>query len=66
MEKTIESRKTDFVSMARPLILEPDLANKFKAGLSQAALCDNCNQCVVAADTRNIHCYKETLKQSFS
>jgi len=44
--------------MARPLILEPDLPNKFRAGESEAALCDNCNQCVVAADTRPIQCYK--------
>lgn len=59
MEEAIESKKTDFISMARPLILEPDLPNKFKAGISEMALCDNCNQCVVAADTRSIRCYKK-------
>lgn len=59
MEEAIGSGKTDFVSMARPLILEPDLANKFKAGISETALCDNCNDCVVAADTRSIQCYKQ-------
>ena len=59
MEAAIESKKTDFVSMARPLILEPDLANKFKAGISERALCDNCNECVVASDTRPIRCYKK-------
>ena len=58
MEGAIESNQTDFVSMARPLILEPDLPNKFRTGESEAALCDNCNQCVVAADTRPIQCYK--------
>lgn len=61
MEEAIESRKTDFISMARPLILEPDLSNKFKAGISEMALCDNCNQCVVASDTRPIRCYKREL-----
>ncbi len=58
MEEAIGSGKTDFVSMARPLILEPDLPNKFKAGISEIALCDNCNKCVVSADTRHIQCYK--------
>jgi 2,4-dienoyl-CoA reductase-like NADH-dependent reductase (Old Yellow Enzyme family) len=58
LENAIQSNRTDFVSMARPLILEPDLPNKFRAGESEAALCDNCNQCVVAADTRPIQCYK--------
>ncbi|MGD8461083.1 MAG: NADH:flavin oxidoreductase [Desulfobacterales bacterium] len=58
MEGAIESNQTDFVSMARPLILEPDLPNKFRTGESDTALCDNCNQCVVAADTRPIQCYK--------
>ncbi len=58
MENAIKSDKTDFISMARPLIREPDLPNKFKSGVSRSALCDNCNQCVVAADTRAIQCYK--------
>ena len=58
LENAIQSNRTDFVSMARPLILEPDLPNKFRTGESDTARCDNCNQCVVAADTRPIQCYK--------
>lgn len=57
MEEAIESKKTDFVSMARPLIREPNLPNKFKNGVSISASCVNCNQCVVASDTRSIRCY---------
>lgn len=64
MEKAIEMKKTDFVSMARPLILEPDLANKFKSGISEVALCDNCNKCVVATDTRPIQCYNKDLAKT--
>jgi 2,4-dienoyl-CoA reductase-like NADH-dependent reductase (Old Yellow Enzyme family) len=59
MEEAIEAKKTDFISMARPLLREPDLANKFKAGISEKALCNNCNKCVVASDTRPIRCYKK-------
>jgi len=61
METAVKSNRTDFVSMARPLIMEPNLPNKFKTGESEAALCDNCNQCVVAADTRPIQCYKNPI-----
>lgn len=58
IENAVKSNQTDFVSMARPLILEPDLPNKFRTGASETAMCDNCNQCVVAADTQPIRCYK--------
>lgn len=61
MEAAIESGRTDFVSMARPLILEPDLPRRFKMGLSDRALCDNCNACVVATDTISIRCHSERL-----
>ena len=57
MEAAVASGKTDFVSMARPLIAEPDLPNKFKTGQITKAACDNCNKCVVAADTQPIRCY---------
>jgi len=58
MEEAIAANKTDFVSMARPLILEPDLPIKFRDGISEKALCNNCNQCVVATDTQSIQCYE--------
>jgi 2,4-dienoyl-CoA reductase-like NADH-dependent reductase (Old Yellow Enzyme family) len=61
LNDAIEKKMTDFVSMARPLILEPDLPNKFQAGTSDIALCDNCNKCVVAVDTRSIQCYNLDL-----
>lgn len=58
MEKAITDGKTDFVSMARPLLLEPDLADRFRRGASEAAQCDNCNICLVASDTVPIRCHK--------
>lgn len=61
LSDAIEKNMTDFVSMARPLILEPDLPNKFKSGTSDAAICDNCNKCVVAVDTVHIQCLNDNL-----
>ena len=63
MEQAITTGKTDFISMARPLILEPDLPNKFKSGASGKARCDNCNDCVVSVDTQPIQCFNRHLKQ---
>ena len=62
MEQAIEAKKTDFVSMARPLIREPNLPNKFRDGISESASCVSCNQCVVASDTRSIRCYYKKAK----
>ncbi|MEW6369248.1 MAG: NADH:flavin oxidoreductase [Acidobacteriota bacterium] len=61
MDAAIDKGNTDFCSMARPLILEPDLANKFRTGQSASALCDNCNECVVATDTQSIRCHNRRL-----
>ncbi len=61
MEGAIRDGKTDFCSMARPLILEPNLPAKFREGISEAALCDSCNICVVATDTQSIRCHNEKL-----
>ncbi len=60
MEASIQEGKTDFVSMARPLLLEPNLARKFMNGESEIAQCDNCNICFVAADTVPIRCHRDT------
>jgi len=58
MDTAIREGKTDFVSMARPLLPEPDLANKFRHGVSDVAQCVNCNICLVASDTVPIRCHK--------
>ena len=36
----------EFVAMARALLREPDLVNRFAAGTREAGLCVHCNKCV--------------------
>jgi 2,4-dienoyl-CoA reductase-like NADH-dependent reductase (Old Yellow Enzyme family) len=36
----------DFVAMARALLREPDLVNKFRKGASNESLCIHCNKCM--------------------
>lgn len=62
MNNAVKEGKTDFCSMARPLLLEPDLANKFKNGITEKSDCDNCGICVVAADAVSIKCHKDEFR----
>jgi 2,4-dienoyl-CoA reductase-like NADH-dependent reductase (Old Yellow Enzyme family) len=57
IRKIIEKDKIDFISMSRPLILEPDLIKKFKNGKQEKAKCLYCNICTVAQEARSIKCY---------
>jgi 2,4-dienoyl-CoA reductase-like NADH-dependent reductase (Old Yellow Enzyme family) len=45
-EKIVEEAVSDYVSMCRPLIREPELINRWKAGDLSKALCISCNQCL--------------------
>lgn len=53
----IENNKTDFVSMSRPFIIEPNIVNKFKEGKQTASRCINCNYCLIGIEERPLKCY---------
>jgi 2,4-dienoyl-CoA reductase-like NADH-dependent reductase (Old Yellow Enzyme family) len=44
-EKFIQEGTTDFISLSRPLICEPDLVNRWQRGDHSSALCESCNSC---------------------
>jgi len=44
MEKLVADGTADLVSLSRPLVKEPDLVNRFRAGQARAA-CVSCNAC---------------------
>jgi aryl-alcohol dehydrogenase-like predicted oxidoreductase/2,4-dienoyl-CoA reductase-like NADH-dependent reductase (Old Yellow Enzyme family) len=56
MARAIFDDGLDFVTLARPLIAEPDLPRKLLTG-EQRAYCDGCNQCL-AKNVRPVHCPK--------
>ncbi|HEY9246728.1 MAG TPA: hypothetical protein VIO11_07785, partial [Candidatus Methanoperedens sp.] len=57
-EKIIESGFVDFVAMARPLVREPDLPNKWLEGDRQPAQCVSCNRCLGEVEQGNkLKCY---------
>jgi 2,4-dienoyl-CoA reductase-like NADH-dependent reductase (Old Yellow Enzyme family) len=46
MEKLLSTNEIDFIGMARPLIREPDLPNRWLAGTGdESAACISCNEC---------------------
>jgi 2,4-dienoyl-CoA reductase-like NADH-dependent reductase (Old Yellow Enzyme family) len=44
-EKLIADERVDYISMSRPFIREPALANRWKAGDTSRATCISCNGC---------------------
>jgi hypothetical protein len=45
-EGLVEEGVTDYVSMCRPFIREPDLIHRWKSGDLRKAACTSCNNCV--------------------
>jgi 2,4-dienoyl-CoA reductase-like NADH-dependent reductase (Old Yellow Enzyme family) len=58
--RVLETGAVDLVSMARPLIREPNLFKRWKDGAQKKASCISCNQCFGAADgPEGVHCVIE-------
>ena len=45
MEAVLNNTKIGFISLSRPLIREPDLPSKMKAGANTVSKCVSCNRC---------------------
>ena len=46
-ERILEESRVSMVSMARPLVREPALPNRWQSGRTEDASCANCNRCFV-------------------
>ena len=59
MEEAIRAGKTDFVSICRPFIRQPNLANQLERGDDDPITCTNCNRCSIeiAAHYNPMKCY---------
>jgi 2,4-dienoyl-CoA reductase-like NADH-dependent reductase (Old Yellow Enzyme family) len=58
-EQLIEEDVADYVSMCRPLVREPGLVNRWKAGNRTKSACVSCGQCGRAAAAGGIYCVAE-------
>jgi 2,4-dienoyl-CoA reductase-like NADH-dependent reductase (Old Yellow Enzyme family) len=59
MEDVIASGDADFVSLARPLIREPDLVRQIEAGRTGLVDCVSCNICLMHEGTHGLKCWRE-------
>ncbi|MEW6103630.1 MAG: NADH:flavin oxidoreductase [bacterium] len=58
-ETILENKHSDFVSMARALICEPDLPKKWEENTQDSARCLSCNLCIGEVEQGNkTKCYK--------
>ena len=61
IRNAINSNQCDAVSMARPLIANPDLPQMFERGLDHPPVpCTYCNKCLVNVVENPLGCYDET------
>lgn len=58
MESILEAGDADFISMARPLIREPDLVRKLEAGFQGRVACVSCNMCLMHEDIHGLRCWR--------
>lgn len=62
MEEIISKKKSDFISMSRPFIREPDIVKKFRQNKVNAVSCISCNRCLAAILYHlPIRCYQKGL-----
>ncbi len=63
-EKTIKDDGMDYIAMARPLIREPGLANRWLQGDRSPATCISCNSCFMpGVEEGGIYCVIEKKEQ---
>ncbi len=57
ISSAIESGSTDYISMSRPFIIEPDIVRKFQDGKQTASRCIMCNYCALMIEVDRVRCY---------
>lgn len=58
MEEAVSKGDTDFISMCRPFIREPNLVKRFREGKAIKASCKSCNRCLAALpNDLPVRCY---------
>jgi len=55
-ESFLQAGITDFISLSRPLIYEPNLPNRWMSGDLRPAKCISCNSCYVTSFTGPLYC----------
>jgi 2,4-dienoyl-CoA reductase-like NADH-dependent reductase (Old Yellow Enzyme family) len=57
MRMIIETGEADYVSLCRPLIIDPNFPNKIKKGSDKPTPCIRCNYCLYYLKSEELRCY---------
>lgn len=57
IEYIIRNEESDFVSMAKPFIIEPNIVKKFMEGKQYQSRCLDCNHCQIGIERSPLKCY---------
>ena len=57
MEQIINEEKADYVSLCRPLIIEPTLIERFQSGKQDRSKCIDCSYCLLGVLSGPLRCY---------
>lgn len=57
--RIVDKGLSDYVSMSRPFITEPDIVEKFRTGKQARSRCIMCNCCVIFIETSHLKCWHE-------
>jgi 2,4-dienoyl-CoA reductase-like NADH-dependent reductase (Old Yellow Enzyme family) len=57
MMSILENEQSDYISLCRPLIIEPDLVNKLKEGKQRESKCIDCAFCLMGVFSKQLRCY---------
>lgn len=57
ISSAIESGSTDYVSLSRPFIIEPDIVRKFQEEKQTTSRCIMCNYCALMIEVDRVRCY---------
>jgi len=57
IERIITEETADYVSLSRPLVIEPNLVRKFKEGKQKESRCIDCGYCLMGTGSDPLKCY---------
>ena len=57
VERVIADGIADYVSLSRPLIIEPNLVRKFQQGKQKESRCIDCGYCLMGTGSEPLKCY---------
>lgn len=61
IEQIIAEHQADYIAMARPFIIEPDIVKRFQSGTQTESRCINCGYCLLGVTADTLKCYHGRL-----